>query len=94
MAKPRFTAPDIARILTEAQQGVSTEHLCDRYGISVRTLQRWQAKARVMESVHSERLRVLELEHENRRLKQKVAELSLDYHALRVALVQDPNSEC
>ena len=37
---------------------------------------------------------IYELEEENRRLKQTIAELSLDYNSLRAALVKESRSEC
>lgn len=92
MGKPRRSQEEIARILREVANGDSPATVCRRHGISLATYYRWQAKARVHLPAPGDRLRTLE--SENRRLKQKVAELSLDYHALRVALVQDRDMEC
>ena len=92
MGKPKYSQEYIARILREVADGASLLTVCRRHGISSTTYYRWQAKARLQVSSQGDRVRVLE--RENRRLKQKVSELSLDYHALRVALVQDPNTDC
>ncbi len=92
MRKPKHSQEDIARILREVAEGDSPVTVCRRHGISSATYYRWQSKARLQVSFQGDRLRALE--SENRRLKQKVAELSLDYQALRVALVQDPNTDC
>ena len=92
MRKPRHSEEEIARILREVADGDLLVSVCRRHGISSATYYRWEAKARLRASFEGDRLRALE--SENRRLRQKMAELSLDYHALRVALVQDPNTDC
>lgn len=92
MGKPKHSHGEIARILREVADGDSPVTVCRRHGISPTTYYRWQAKARLHVSLQGDRLRALE--SENRRLKQKVAEISLDYYALRVALVQDPDIDC
>jgi len=92
MRKPKHSQEDIARILREVTEGDSPMTVCRRHGISPATYYRWQAKAQLLVSVQVDRLRALE--SENRRLRQKVAELALDYHALRVALVQDSTTDC
>jgi hypothetical protein len=38
--------------------------------------------------------RLHDLENENRRLKRKIAELSLDYNTLRAALITEAKREC
>lgn len=66
--------------------------VCKQYGISVRTFYRWQAMAVRDEKERTAQLR--QLQRENRKLKQQFAELSLDYQALRAALIAEVKSEC
>ncbi len=58
--------------------------LCRQHGISDSTYHRWKAKYGGMEVSEARRLKALE--DENRRLKQLVAELTLDNQAIRTVL--------
>ena len=91
MRRARFSERERERILQEAHTRGTVKKVCQQYGISIRTFYRWQAVSLRQEDVQIVRLR--DLERENRRLKQQIAELSLDYHALRAALVKESKSE-
>jgi putative transposase len=84
MKKSRFSEEQITYCLKQAEAGVPVRELCRKYGISEQTFYRWKKKFGGMS--RSEVLRLKELETENRRLKQLVADLSLDKTVLQEAL--------
>jgi putative transposase len=84
MRKSRFSEEQIIGVLKEQEAGVPLEDLCRRLGISEGTLYRWKSKFGGMEVQDARRLRTLE--DENRRLKQIVADLTLDNQALKAVL--------
>ena len=88
----RFSSQEREQILRQGYDRASVQKVCERFGISVRTFYRWQSLSAHQKTVVASRMR--DLERENRRLKQKFAELSLDYHALRAALVKEGKAEC
>jgi putative transposase len=81
MRKSRFSESQIASILKEYEASGKTSEICRRYGIHMNTLRNWKAKFGGMSSSDTARLK--HLEDENRRLKVKVAELTLDNDALK-----------
>ena len=76
MKKSKFTEEQIAFALHQAQTGTSVEEVCRKLGISQATFYAWKKKFGGMGVSELRRLR--QLEEENRKLKQLVADLSLD----------------
>ena len=79
--RKRHTEEQIIGVLKESEAGARTEELCRRHGISITTFYKWKAKFGGMEVSDARKLRGLE--DENRRLKQIVADLTLDNQALK-----------
>ena len=84
MKVSRFSEQQIALLLKQVDDGVSVEEVCRKVGISQQTYYRWKAKFGGMEVSDARRLK--QLEEENRRLKQMVADLSLDKAMLQDVL--------
>jgi putative transposase len=83
MAK-RYTEEQIIAVLKESEAGAKTGELCRQHGISDATFYKWKAKYSGMEVSDLRKLKALEAE--NTRLKQMVADLSLDNRALKDVL--------
>lgn len=84
MKKPRFTEPQIAQALRQAEQGTTAAEVCRKLGVSEATFYAW--KKRYAGMGVAELRRVRQLEDENRRLKQVVADLTLDKQMLQEVL--------
>ena len=80
MRKSLFTEAQIIGILKQAEAGRMATDLCREHGITQATFYRWRSKYGGMEVSDAQELnRLLD---ENRRLKQLVADLSLDNQIL------------
>jgi putative transposase len=80
--KKRLTEEQIIRCLREQESGVKVDDICRKHGIGTSTFYTWKSKFGGMEVSEVKRLRAIE--DENRRLKQLVAELTLDIQALKL----------
>lgn len=84
MKKSRFTEAQIIGVLKQAEAGRIVVELCREQGISETTFYRWRSKYGGPEVSKAQELgRAL---GENRRLKQLVADLTLDNQALKLVL--------
>jgi putative transposase len=81
MKKGQFTEEQIIGILKEVEAGQKVVEVCRKYGISEGTYYRWKGAYGGLEVSQVRRLR--QLEDENRRLKQIVADLTLDNTMLK-----------
>jgi putative transposase len=84
LKKSRFTEEQIVHALRQAEAGTPAVEVCRRLGVSEQTLYRWKRRFAGMGIVELRRLR--QVEEENRKLKQLVADLTLDKHMLQEAL--------
>ncbi|MBB6574678.1 putative transposase [Xanthomonas arboricola] len=76
MKKSKLTEEKIAFALKQAETGTTVEETCRKIDISQATFYAWRKKFGGLGVAELRRLR--QLEEENRKLKQLVADLSLD----------------
>ena len=84
MRKSRYTEEQIAFAMRQAETGTPVKEVLLKMGISEQTFYRWKRLYGGLGP--SEVRRLKQLEEENRRLKQMVADLSLDRHRLQDVL--------
>ena len=84
MKRSKFTEQQIVFALKQAETGVSVAEVCRKLGISEATFYNWKKKYDGLGAAELRRLR--QLEEENLRLKQIVADLSLDKQMLQDVL--------
>src|SRR3990172_11444987 len=84
MKKSRHSEEQIIGVLKQMEAGRKVAEVAREVGVSEATLYTWKSKYGGMEVNEARRLRALE--EENRRLKQLVADLSLDREALQVVI--------
>jgi len=88
MKKKRFTEEQISYTLKQAETGTPVTEVCRNLGISEQTFYRWKRKYAGMGIAELRRLK--QLEQENKKLKQLVADLSLDKQMLQDVLKKKP----
>ncbi len=84
MKSSRYTAEQVAFAMRQAESGTPVPEVCRKMGISEQTFYRWKKKFAGMGVAEVRRLKILE--EENRKLKQLVADLSLDKQMLQDVL--------
>ena len=88
MKKSKYSAEQVAFALRQAEWSTPVPEVCRKMGISEQTFYRWKKKYIGMGVAEVRRLRILE--EENRKLKQLVADLSLDKQMLQDVLRKKP----
>ena len=84
MKGSKFTEEQIAFALKQAESGITVAEVCRKMGVSENTFYNWKKKFAGLGISELRRLR--QLEEENRKLKQLVADLSLDKAMLQDVL--------
>lgn len=84
MKRKRFSVEQIAYVIAQSESGTAVTEICRQMGISEPTFYRWKKKYSGMGV--SEVRRLKQVEEENRKLKQLVADLSLDKAMLQDVL--------
>ena len=79
--KKRFTEEQIIRMLKEQENGKRAADIVRENNVSEQTFYRWKSKYGGLDVSEAKRLK--QLEDENRRLKEMVADLSLDNKILK-----------
>ena len=84
MKRSKFTEAQIVFAIRQADNGVKIEEVCRKLGISEATFHNWKKKYGGLGVPELKKLK--HLEEENQRLKQIVADLSLDKQMLQDVL--------
>ncbi len=84
MGKKHFTEEQIAFALRQHDGGTAVAEIIRKLGVSEQTFYRWKKKYAGLSIAELRRLK--QLEEENRKLKQVVADLSLDKKRLQDVL--------
>ena len=88
MKRKRFTEEQIAYALRQGESGTPVAEICRKLGVTEQSFYRWKKKYSGMGVAELRRLK--QLEQENRKLKQIVADLTLDKHMLQDVLKKKP----
>jgi putative transposase len=88
MKRSRYSSEQITFALHQSENGVPATEVCRKMGISEQTFYRWKKQFAGMGVAEVRRLKLLE--EENHKLKQLVADLSLDKQMLQDVLRKKP----
>lgn len=86
MKRKRFSEEQIIKILQAHEAGVPLADLAREHGFAEGTIYTWKAKYGGMEVAEAKRLKELEIENKNKKLKKLLAETMLEKVALKDAL--------
>ena len=84
MKSSRYSPEQVAFAMRQAESGTPVPEICRKMGIAEQTFYRWKKKYAGLGVAEVRKLRILE--EENRKLKQLVANLSLDKQMLQDVL--------
>jgi putative transposase len=84
MKKTKHTEEQIIGVVKQLEAGRAVKDVAREVGVTDQTLYNWRSKYGGMDVNEAKRLR--SLEEENRRLKEIVADLSLDKEALKAVI--------
>jgi putative transposase len=84
MKKTKYTEEKIVATVNQVEGGRAAKEIARELGVSDQTLYNWKSKYGGMEISDVKKMRALE--EENRRLKEMVADLSLDKAALQTVI--------
>jgi len=84
MKSSRYSPEQVAFAMRQAESGTPVPEVCRKMGVAEQTFYRWKKKYAGMGVAEVRKLRILE--EENRKLKQLVADLSLDKQMLQDVL--------
>ena len=87
MGRSRHTEAQIIAALKQVEAGRTVEDVARECGVSSATIYAWKSKFGGMDVSEAARLR--QMEDENRRLKQLVADLSLDKEMLKAVIAKN-----
>ena len=88
MKRMTISEEQIIGVLKEAEAGAKTADLARRHGVSEATIYNWKSKYGGLEASEARRLKALESESENAKLKRLLADAMLDEAALKDLLAK------
>lgn len=91
MKGKRFSEEQIIAVLMEVEAGTKVMDVCKKYNISAATYYNWEMSKYYSTDV-SELKRIKQLEDENRKLKQLVADHALDIQGLKHIISKSTNA--
>jgi len=84
MERKHHTKQEISAVLQELEDGLSVDNLLEKHSISKATLYRWRKMAQKSGSIQVKRLQ--QVDEENSRLRNLLADAALEIHVLKEKL--------